>query len=118
MFGERTVGRGKPADRDRSSAAGRRTGALDGDEGPVISAYRSRSFNRADGNGSPRMDTPVPTDTADRPRVLPLIRATHNQLEVDFLPPYGDPEVSIPGEFLTYLVVGGIVVEVLERVRR
>lgn len=49
------------------------------------------------------------------PRVTPLVRATHNQLEVDYLPPYGDPEVSIPGEVATYAVVGGLLVELSER---
>lgn len=47
--------------------------------------------------------------------LTPLVRATHSQLEVTLLPPYGDPEVSIPGELATYAVVGGLVVELLER---
>lgn len=36
----------------------------------------------------------------------PLVRPTRNQAEVDFLPPYGDPEVSLGGELATYAVVG------------
>jgi len=41
--------------------------------------------------------------------------ATHIQLEVDYLPPYGDPEVNIAGETATYLVVGGLLVELSDR---
>lgn len=48
--------------------------------------------------------------------VGPLVRASRNQLEVDYLPPYGDPEVSIPGELATYAVVGGLTVAALDRV--
>lgn len=47
--------------------------------------------------------------------VMPLVRATRSQLEVDLLPPYGDPEVSIPGEFATYVVVSGLAVELVDR---
>lgn len=50
-----------------------------------------------------------------RAGVLPLVRPTRNQAEVEYLPPYGDPEVSIPGEFGTYLLVGGGAVAVGER---
>lgn len=60
------------------------------------------------------MEPPGPAERSDGPRVTPLVRATRSQVEVDLLPPYGDPEVSIPGELLTYLVVGGLVVELLE----
>jgi len=49
------------------------------------------------------------------PSLTPLVRASRNQLEVDYLPPYGDPEVSIPGELATYAVVGGLTVAVLDR---
>ena len=47
--------------------------------------------------------------------VTPLVRATRSQIEVDYLPPYGDPEVSIPGELATYVVVGGVAIELLDR---
>lgn len=47
--------------------------------------------------------------------VMPLVRATRNQLEVDYLPPYGDPEVSIPGELFTYLTLGAATVALLDR---
>lgn len=36
----------------------------------------------------------------------PLVRPTYHQFEVAFLPPYGDPEVYLPGEIGTYLVAG------------
>jgi hypothetical protein len=36
----------------------------------------------------------------------PFVRPTYNQLEVSLLPPYGDPEVHIPGEVGTYVVAG------------
>jgi len=36
----------------------------------------------------------------------PLVRPTYNQLEVVFLPPYGDPEVHVPSEVGTYFVTG------------
>lgn len=49
------------------------------------------------------------------PEITPLVRASRNQLEVDYLPPYGDPEVSIPGELATYAVVGGLTVAALDR---
>lgn len=39
--------------------------------------------------------------------VGPLVRATRSQAEVDLLPPYGDPEVSLTGELGTYLAIGG-----------
>lgn len=47
--------------------------------------------------------------------VTPLVRPTRNQAEIDYLPPYGDPEVSIPGEFCTYLAVGFVLAKVLDR---
>lgn len=43
-----------------------------------------------------------------RAGVSPPVRAAHSQLEVDYLPPYGDPEVNIPGEVATYCAVGGL----------
>lgn len=36
----------------------------------------------------------------------PLVRPTYNQFEVALLPPYGDPEVNIPGEVGTYVAIG------------
>lgn len=38
--------------------------------------------------------------------VRPLVRPTYDQLEVTFLPPYGDPEVHLVGELGTYIVAG------------
>ncbi|PSP32755.1 hypothetical protein BRC64_05625 [Halobacteriales archaeon QH_10_67_22] len=61
---------------------------------------------------------PSPPQDGTEPTVTPLVRATRTQAEIDLLPPYGDPEVHIPGELLTYAVVGGVLVGVLERVRR
>lgn len=46
----------------------------------------------------------------------PLVRPTYNQFEVELLPPYGDPEVHIPGEVGTYAVavlVANAVVELI-----
>lgn len=48
-----------------------------------------------------------------RSGVAPLVRATRSQLEVDYLPPYGDPEVHIPGEVATYALAGGVAAELL-----
>lgn len=50
-----------------------------------------------------------------RAGVTPLVRAAHSQLEVDYLPPYGDPEVHIPGEVATYVVAGGLAAAALNR---
>lgn len=47
--------------------------------------------------------------------MAPLIRSTRSQLEVDYLPPYGDPEVSLPGEAATYLALGVTAVELFEQ---
>lgn len=47
----------------------------------------------------------------------PLVRPTYNQFEVSLLPPYGDPEVHIPGEVGTYLAAGILVNAVTERLR-
>ena len=52
-----------------------------------------------------------------RSEVTPLVRSTRNQLEIDYLPPYGDPEVNLLGEFTTYLVVSAVVVELLDRIK-
>lgn len=46
-------------------------------------------------------------ETVDSMR--PFVRPTYNQLEVSLLPPYGDPEVHIPGELGTYIVAGLLV---------
>lgn len=45
----------------------------------------------------------------------PLVRPTYSQGEVTVLPPYGDPEVHIPGEIGTYVLAGVFVGAVLER---
>jgi hypothetical protein len=47
-----------------------------------------------------------PSERLRRAGVAPLVRPTRNQAEVELLPPYGDPEVSLAGELGTYLVVG------------
>jgi hypothetical protein len=47
--------------------------------------------------------------------VTPLVRPTRSQVEVDYLPPYGDPEVNIPGEVATYLTLGAATVTLLDR---
>lgn len=47
----------------------------------------------------------------------PLVRPTHNQFEVMFLPPYGDPEVHVPGEVGTYFVTGLFVNTLIERIQ-
>lgn len=44
----------------------------------------------------------------------PLVRPTYNQFEVTMLPPYGDPEVHLPGELGTYVVAGLVVNAVAE----
>lgn len=49
-----------------------------------------------------------------RQGVAPLVRSTRSQLEIDFLPPYGDPEVSLPGEVATYLALGAAAVELFD----
>lgn len=50
-----------------------------------------------------------------RSGVLPLVRSTRSQFEIDYLPPYGDPEVSIPGELATYTVVSCLAIATLDR---
>lgn len=45
----------------------------------------------------------------------PLVRATHSQGEIRFLPPYGDPEVHIPGEVATYVLAGGLAAVAFDR---
>lgn len=63
------------------------------------------------------METKPPEGPPRSASVMPLVRATHHQIEIDYLPPYGDPEVSIPGEVATYFVVSGLAIELLERLR-
>lgn len=46
--------------------------------------------------------------------VRPLVRPTYNQLEVVLLPPYGDPEVHIPGEVGTYVAAGVLINSIAE----
>lgn len=55
------------------------------------------------------------TQTLQRTGLAPLVRATHSQVEIDYLPPYGDPEVNLVGEIATYLVVSTVVVELVDR---
>lgn len=52
------------------------------------------------------MPAPRPSEALRRVGLAPLVRPTRSQAEVDLLPPYGDPEVSLAGELGTYLVVG------------
>lgn len=52
-----------------------------------------------------------------RSRLVVPVRATHTQLEVECLPPYGDPEVNVVGEVATYVVLGGLAMSALERLR-
>lgn len=47
----------------------------------------------------------------------PLVRPTRNQAEVDLLPPYGDPEVTLVGELATYLAIGAAAALVYHGVR-
>ena len=50
-----------------------------------------------------------------RAGLMPMVRASRSQVEIDYLPPYGDPEVSIPGEIATYVALGVVSVELLDR---
>jgi hypothetical protein len=47
--------------------------------------------------------------------LTPMVRPTRSDAEVEYLPPFGDPEVSIPGEVATYAAAGVVTVELLER---
>lgn len=47
-----------------------------------------------------------------------MVRPTRNQAEVDLLPPYGDPEVSLAGELATYLAVWAAAALVYRRLRQ
>lgn len=53
-----------------------------------------------------------------RAGLTPLVRSSRTQAEIDYLPPYGDPEVSIPGEIATYVALGAVTVEMVERFLR
>ena len=53
-----------------------------------------------------------------RAGLAPLVRPTRNQAEVELLPPYGDPEVTLLGELFTYLAVGALAALALRRLRR
>lgn len=63
----------------------------------------------------PRWNPPTTREYLRRRGVAPLVRSTRTQAEIDLLPPYGDPEVNIPGEVATYLALGATAVEVLDR---
>lgn len=54
------------------------------------------------------MSASPPKETLRRVGLAPLVRPTRNQAEVELLPPYGDPEVTLVGELSTYLVVGTV----------
>jgi len=47
--------------------------------------------------------------------LAPLIRPTRNQAEVECLPPYGDPEVSLRGELATYVAVLTVIILLYHR---
>lgn len=49
--------------------------------------------------------------------LTPLVRPTRSEIEVEYLPPYGDPEVSILGEVATYAVAGAAAIELVSRLR-
>jgi hypothetical protein len=50
--------------------------------------------------------------------VRPLVRPTYDQFEVALFPPYGDPEVHLLGEGMTYVVAGLFVTAVTELLHR
>jgi hypothetical protein len=47
----------------------------------------------------------------------PFVRPTYSDLEVQFLPPFGDPEVHIVGAIGTYLAAGVVLTAVTERLQ-
>lgn len=51
---------------------------------------------------------PSPPGALRRVEPRPLVRPTRSQAEVEWLPPYGDPEVTLLGELATYLLVGTV----------
>ena len=53
------------------------------------------------------MRSSEPAAVPQRVGLGPLVRPSRSQAEVDLLPPYGDPEVSLAGELGTYLALGG-----------
>jgi len=59
---------------------------------------------------SSRSDTVLEADGS----VRPLVRPTRAQIEIDLLPPYGDPEVHLLGELATYALVGATLNAVFE----
>lgn len=61
------------------------------------------------------MIQPIAGEYLRRAGVGPLVRPTRNQAEIALLPPYGDPEVSLLGEFGTYFVVGAAAIAIAER---
>jgi hypothetical protein len=58
------------------------------------------------------MNGPVARVAKRLEEARPLVRPTYNQLEVGYLPPFGDPEVHVPSEVGTYFLTG-LVVNVL-----
>jgi hypothetical protein len=60
------------------------------------------------------MNEPVGSAYRRLAEAQPLVRPTYNQFEVQFLPPYGDPEVHVPSEVGTYFVTGLFVNVLLE----
>lgn len=63
------------------------------------------------------MSASSPSEPLRRFGVAPLVRPTRNQAEVELLPPYGDPEVTLVGELGTYLVVGAVIALLYRRFR-
>lgn len=57
---------------------------------------------------------PVSEVYQDLDDVRPLVRPTYSQLEVDLLPPYGDPEVHLVGEAGTYVAAGILINTAIE----
>lgn len=53
------------------------------------------------------MDHSRPAGAQSTTGVGPLVRPSRSQAEIDLLPPYGDPEVTLTGELGTYLALGG-----------
>lgn len=61
------------------------------------------------------MIDPVATAYRRLDDARPLVRPAYNQFEITLLPPFGDPEVHVPGEAATYVGVGVLASAVLER---
>ncbi|MDZ7701005.1 MAG: hypothetical protein U5J98_02445 [Halobacteriales archaeon] len=64
------------------------------------------------------MSASPPRESLRRVGLAPLVRPTRNQAEVELLPPYGDPEVTLAGELGTYLVVGALAALAYRKLRR